>query len=74
MRDMELNNSNLLKMEIKWTSHPSNPRYYYSKINQHLVLLRINNFPDESMYSLINGLDILDFDDSPSQWQIPHQA
>ncbi|MFF5383645.1 hypothetical protein [Pedobacter suwonensis] len=60
----------LLKSNIVWKKHPVNERFFYVKQENQIVLLRINNFPDEPLFSLINGLDILDMEDRPDGWDI----
>jgi hypothetical protein len=66
-----MKNKELLQKKILWQKHSSNERFFFHYENENLILLRINNFPDEPLYTLINGLEILDFDDAPNQWIIP---
>ena len=63
-----MKNSVLITMNIFWKKHPINERYFYFSENHTLILLRINDFPDEPLGTLINGLDILDIDDIPIKW------
>ncbi|MEK6299997.1 MAG: helix-turn-helix transcriptional regulator [Acidobacteriota bacterium] len=62
------------------------PEYPYSaKVNQDNYLIRLNDFPDESLYTLIvNNEEIEDLEDWPERWIIcsdsrrndgpPHEA
>ena len=65
-----MQNSILINTSIYWQKIPSNERYFYMKDNGKIVLLRINNFPDEPLYTLINGIDIIDIEDKPSGWRL----
>jgi hypothetical protein len=60
----------LLKTDLYWKKHPQNDRYFYIERDEIIILLRINNFPDEPLYTLINGLDIIDIEDKPEQWHL----
>ena len=64
----------ILKAKIKWERIPENIRYCSAEYNGSLLLLRINNFPDEPLFTLINGKEITDFDDLPSKWDYPYLA
>jgi hypothetical protein len=81
MRNLELNNlkkrrnrkmkNEKLKTEnVVWKRHSDNERYFYVEKDDKIILLRMNNFPDEPLYTLINGLDILDIEDKPNNWVI----
>jgi hypothetical protein len=63
-----MENKMLLTVKIIWKRHSSNERYFYHYEGEKLILLRVNNFPDEPLYTLINGLDILDMEDKPNDW------
>jgi hypothetical protein len=68
-----MKNEILVKMKIFWKNHPSYHRYYYTSSEADgLILLRMNNFPDEPLYTLINGLSILDLEDLPSGWNLEY--
>jgi hypothetical protein len=30
----------------------------------------MNNFPDEILYTVINGLEIIDIEDKPENWEL----
>jgi len=63
-----MRHNNLQEQSIFWRSHPENERYFYHHENGELILLRINNFPEEPLYTLINGLKITDMDEKPENW------
>jgi hypothetical protein len=50
----------LVKQSIYWQKNTSSERYFYAYNDGKLLLLRLNNFPDEPLLTLIIGLDILD--------------
>ena len=58
----------LLKESIVWQQHRQNSRYFYIEREEKIILLRVNNFPDEPLYTLIDGLYIIDIDDKPDNW------
>jgi len=60
----------LMKKDIFWKIHPTYRRYWYIEAEGRLILLRINNFPEELLFTIINGLDIVDIEDTPSNWTL----
>jgi hypothetical protein len=60
----------ILKSTIFWKKLPNNERYFYSESFENLIYLRLNNFPDEPLFTLINGLEAIDIEDRPSGWII----
>ena len=65
-----MENKDLFQKTIRWEKHESNERFFYHYDDSSLILLRINNFPDEHLYTLINGLNIVEIDDIPHEWSI----
>jgi hypothetical protein len=61
----------LLTVSIYWQRHEHNQRYFYAYRNGQLILLRINDFPDEPYCTIIMGLAIMDMEDIPVHWVIP---
>ena len=62
----------LLDIRIEWRRIINNIRYCYAHQDGRLLLLRMNNFPDEPMFTLIDGIDIFDIDDLPEKWIYPY--
>ncbi|KIA95232.1 hypothetical protein OC25_07935 [Pedobacter kyungheensis] len=65
-----MNIDKLLTSNVVWKKHPLNAKFFFLKQKDQIVLLRINNFPDEPLFSIIDGLDILDIEDKPAGWKI----
>jgi hypothetical protein len=65
-----MNRDNLISRNIAWYQHNTCCRYYYyqDEVTNRIVLLRMNNFPDEPLYTIIDGLDIFDIEDKPDGW------
>lgn len=60
----------LIKESIYFKSVPKSERYFYTEINHVIILLRINNFPEEPLYTIIQGINILDIEEKPKNWFI----
>tara|TARA_Y100000389_G_C17191320_1_gene378998 strand:+ start:379 stop:582 length:204 start_codon:yes stop_codon:yes gene_type:complete len=60
----------LLKKNVKWKSHPTARGFFYYKHDEKIFLLRMNNFPDEVLYTIINGIEIIDIEDKPTNWEL----
>ena len=67
-----MNLNSIFSQNIKFQKHSSNNRYFYTYINDELLLLRMNDFPDEPLFTIILGLQIIDIDDAPENWEIPY--
>lgn len=61
----------LIEQSISWIKHPNSLRYYYIILDRGIVLLRLNDFPDEPLLTLIHGLEILDIEEVPQKWIVP---
>jgi hypothetical protein len=46
MKEKELSTSTIF-----WKQIPENERYYYSDNYEYIIYLRINNFPDEPLFT-----------------------
>ena len=68
---MIADNHLLLKQSIYWQRHTLNQKYFFANYDGELLLLRLNNFPDEPLLTLINKLDILDIEETPANWVVP---
>jgi len=63
----------LLKQKLIFKEHThGNGIYYYSTINTELVLLRLNNFPDEPLYSIVYKSQAKYIEDKPEEWVIDY--
>ncbi|MBS1537049.1 MAG: hypothetical protein JST20_04810 [Bacteroidetes bacterium] len=69
------NINELLAQEIKWYPIPESDRDFisvgYSKED---CYLRMNNFPDEPLWTLFYKEDNIDFDDKPPKWSIIYRS
>lgn len=63
---------NYLGEQVVWRAG-SDPVYpYESEFNNESLVIRLNDFPDEHLYTLIvNNEEVTDFDDWPKQWIRP---
>ena len=55
---------------IIWKKHLQSVRYWFAEIEGHNAFLRMNNFPEEPLYTLISNNMIKDYDDLPVNWVI----
>jgi len=60
----------LVNKSIYWQKHSINKKYFFAQFDGDLLLLRLNNFPDEPLWTLIKQLEILDIEDTPETWVI----
>jgi hypothetical protein len=60
---------NYLIEEVSWTE-TSDPNFpYEARINGDTLLVRLNDFPDTNLYTLlVNQEEVANFDDWPEQW------
>ena len=63
--------NDLTNRSIYWQRHPKNARYFYAYNDTELLLLRLNDFSDEPLLTLIKGLEITDIEEIPEQWIVP---
>lgn len=60
----------LLSLPIIWQK--SSPVSWVAKIDGVECEIRMNDFPDEPLYTLSFQGQSLDIDDVPTKWKIPH--
>lgn len=61
-----------LKKKIKWDRSNDSEYPYCIVIDGKTLILRLNDFPEEPLYTLIvDGEEIIDLQSIPSTWQIP---
>jgi hypothetical protein len=60
---------NYLEEKVVWR-RGADPSYLYeAKLDGDRLVIRLNNFPDENLYTLIvNDEEVAHFDDWPEQW------
>lgn len=64
-----MDSKRLLNSQIKWKRSAFNEKYFQAEVNGELLILRLNNFPEEPLLTLINGQEILDVEERPLNWQ-----
>jgi DNA-directed RNA polymerase specialized sigma subunit len=72
---MSTTRKNYQRESLIW-EETRDPEYPYSaKVNQDSYLIRLNDFPDESLYTLIvNNEEVEDLEDWPERWIISSDA
>ena len=61
---------NYLEEQVRWT-RSADPNYpYEAEFNGDKLVVRLNDFPDQSLYTLmVNEKEVTSFDDWPEQWK-----
>lgn len=62
----------LLSMSLSWIKEAGRPQWRAMHDGEKYEL-RMNNFPDESLYTLTRRGESVDFDDTPEGWSIPRE-
>ena len=63
---------NYLEMRIDWSRSPDPGYPYEAEYEGEKLAVRLNDFPDENLYTLIvNDEEVDDFDDWPELWAKP---
>ncbi len=60
----------LVRAPLRWTFDPEDEGWFVAEFLGQPVYMRINDFPDENLYSVWLGDAWLDFDDLPSIWTV----
>jgi hypothetical protein len=60
----------ILNKEIFWKKNISCRGYWFANIDGKLVILRLNNFPDDPLLTFINGMEIVDMVSRPKLWHL----
>lgn len=64
----------LTKESMKWVSETDSGRYFYTDAyDKGICWLRINDFPDEPLWTLFYKGDAINFDDKPENWVIVYK-
>ena len=61
--------SRLLSLPIRWRK--AGPTSWEAEAEGETIALRMNNFPEEPLYTLTTNAQSLDIDDAPPDWEIP---
>lgn len=70
--DVEILARNYLEEELAWKRGPHPTFPYEAKFHGERLVIRLNDFPDEKLYTLIvNDEEVDSFDDWPDQWAKP---
>lgn len=59
----------LLKQPISW--QPETSLTWSAVVAGEICTLKMNDFPDESMYTLTWRDETIDFNDTPKSWSVP---
>ena len=61
-----------LSEKIVWRKTADPKRPYMAEVEGEKCVIRLNDFPDEHLYTLIvNEVEVADFDDWSAQWRRP---
>lgn len=73
MKFVHMNPANeYLTKKIEWEESGDSEYPFCAIINNKRLVLRLNDFPEEPMYTLlVNNQEVIDLDGVPSTWQIP---
>lgn len=66
---------NLLEQELNWEPIPESERNFASDTyKEDECYLRMNNFPEEPLWTLFYKNESIDFDDTPNKWEIKYRS
>lgn len=69
MKDAPLELDGLVRERVVWESTDDVEYPYRAAIGDKVLTLRLNDFPDEPLFSLlVDGAHVADFDDWPPHW------
>lgn len=63
-----MNTKDLIQSSVLWKRHLGHNRYFTFDDGERVAVLRLNNFPEEVLFTLINGSEILDLEEKPLGW------
>jgi hypothetical protein len=61
----------VLNQEVYWERVTPQGVEYVATVKGHLCRLRMNNFPEEPLYTLTVGTERVNLDDAPKSWHFP---
>jgi len=59
-----------LKQEILWKECSHEDGHYEAVLDGQRVFLRLNDFPDEPLYSVVRGDRKVDMEERPPNWRL----
>lgn len=68
MREMSI--ETIFKQKAVWKQNNDCRVLFETIINNKLYLLKMNDFPEEPMYTVSDSFESIDFDDLPKNWKI----
>jgi len=74
-RTAKMDVKNLVKQKIGWRRDPENLQMFYSpELDRKNYKLRMNDFPEEPLWTLFcDGVEI-DIEETPSRWEIRYES
>jgi len=60
--------------KITWVASKDNPATFEAVFNGEQVRLRINDFPDEPLYTLFIRDEAIDIEERPRVWHLQHNG
>lgn len=67
--------NDILKLKLMWRPIPESERDFSSEnFSKEECFLRINNFPEEPLWTLFYKNASIDFDDTPENWEIKYRS
>lgn len=61
----------LLDLAIEWEVVEEDSTFYQTYLGEKKYLLRLNDFPEEPLYTLLSNCQSLDIEDKPVSWILP---
>jgi hypothetical protein len=61
----------VLNAEVYWERVTLEGVEYVATLNGNVFKLRMNDFPDEPLYTVTFGNEKIDLDDTPDSWHFP---
>jgi hypothetical protein len=61
----------LFERKIRWQNVKDSGVEFIAEVDNEKCILRMNDFPDEPLFTLIYKGNQIDFDNRPALWEIP---
>jgi hypothetical protein len=69
-----MNLNELLLEEIHWQRDTEHKGFFFAEVRGAKVEMRLNNFPDEVLCTLLLGSESLDLDNWGQNWHLPEYS